>query len=98
MAVVDSTSTEAEIAAAYLDNCGYVEDDSLAMARRFVTACMAMKKRGLKRFQQGPTEMEFSMESLREDIREARQFITGKTAVGSGGAGYTAVGFTNFRD
>ena len=48
VATISSASTTQQITAAYLDNCGYLEDDDLAMARRFVTAVMAMLARGVK--------------------------------------------------
>lgn len=97
MATVTSASTTAQIAAAYLDNCGYVEDDDSAMAKRFVTACMAMLKRGVRTIEHAGERMEFSPPDLRELIKEANRFIGARAGVAAGGSGVKHASFKDFR-
>jgi hypothetical protein len=93
MATLDSTSTTAEITAAYLDNCGFREDDSAAMARAFITACTAMLARGIRSISHGFGErLDFSPEVLRALIQDAQQFIANDTANAGG------VKFVSFED
>ena len=97
MATLDSTSTDAEITAAYMDNCGYREDDSATMAAAFVTACTAMMVRGISRFQHGEEGMHFSLEDLRALIKDAQAFVREKGGVSAGGAGALHANLQNFR-
>jgi hypothetical protein len=76
MATITGTSTEAEIATAYLANCGYEEDDDATKAAAFVTVLRAMLKRGLTQIRHDNEEMRFSIEQLREEIKDARRFIS----------------------
>jgi hypothetical protein len=87
MATLDSTSTDAEVLAAYMDNCGYREDDSSSMASAFITACTAMMARGVSRFQHGDEGMQFSLEDLRALMSDAKDFVRQKGGVTSGGGG-----------
>jgi len=98
MATITSSSTTADIAAAYLDNCGYYEDSDADMARRFVTVLTAMLSRGMTAFQNGEQRMEFSPRDLREMIREARQFVAANSSPADGGAGVTYCDMQNYRD
>jgi len=75
MATIDSTSTVAEITAAYLDNCGYYEDGSPTMAKVFVTACEAMLQRGIAQINDGEQLLRFSTESLEKAIERAKSFV-----------------------
>ena len=81
MAIVDRTTSIAEIGLLYWDNCGYEEDDDVAMAARFVTVCRAMLHRAITRIQSpegGDTE--FSPVEMRAVMGEAQAFIAGKSA------------------
>ena len=98
MATIDSTSTDADITAAYMGNCGYREDDSATMAAAFVTACMAMMARGITRFQHGEEALHFSPEDLRELVKDAQSFIRSKGGVTAGGSGVVRVSLQRFRD
>jgi hypothetical protein len=44
MSTLSSSSTLAQIEAAYADNCSYSEDNSVAKCRAFVTACRLLLK------------------------------------------------------
>ena len=89
MAVVDSTSSEATIVAAYLDNCGYYEDGSAVMARRLVTTCEAMLSRGMREIDTGGTRMSFTTESLHASIERAKAFASSRDAVGARRVAFT---------
>jgi len=97
MASITSASTEAQISAAYLDNAGYEEDDSLSMAKAFVTVVLAMMKRGISRIKHGDEIMEFDNESLRALLANARQFVADKSGPDAGGAGVRAFDLSSFR-
>jgi hypothetical protein len=45
MATLSSSSTDAEVQAAYDDNASYEEDASATKARAFVTACIILRGR-----------------------------------------------------
>lgn len=94
MATLDSSSTTAEISAAYLDNCGYYEDEDAAMARRFVTACEAMLSRGVTAIEQAGQRMQFSTGSLESALGRAKEFISGSSGA-TGGAQFSS--FVDFR-
>lgn len=78
MAVLDSTSSEAAIIAAYMDNCGYYEDSDAAMARRLVTACEAMLSRAIRVIDAGGQRMEFTTDSLHTSIERAKAFVAAR--------------------
>ena len=75
MSTLSSTSTLAEIQAAYDDNGSYLEDASVAKARAFVTACQLLIRRTARRSRHGPAEVEVDVEQLRSDLREARAWL-----------------------
>ncbi|KPK71193.1 MAG: hypothetical protein AMJ84_06520 [Acidithiobacillales bacterium SM23_46] len=98
MAVIDSTSTTADIEAAYLDNCGYEEDASIVKAQRFITACRAMLRRGgLTGFRVGAQSSTYSPEQLERQILRAKQFIASEATPANGGAGARAFSFAEYR-
>ncbi|MFQ5493775.1 MAG: hypothetical protein ACE5EX_00175 [Phycisphaerae bacterium] len=98
MATINSTSTTAQIRAAFLDNCGYFEDRSVAMASRFVSAVTAMLVRGISVVQDGEHRMEFSPRDLRELASSARRYVAAHAGVAAGGAGIRHVDLRCFRE
>ena len=97
MATITSVSTTAEITAAYLDNCGYEEDGSMAMAKAFVTACRAMLTRGIRVIDKGGERMEFATETLQSLITEAQRYARQNAGVDAGGAGTKFADLRDFR-
>ena len=79
MASVTSATTEAEIIALYLDNCGYEEDGDAAMARRLVTAISAMRMRGMRRIETDGQIIELDPADLRDQMMTARRFASANT-------------------
>jgi len=97
MATITSSSTTAQITAAFLDNCGWFEDDDADMARRFVTVCTAMLSRGITEIEFGGERTEYTPSVLRELAADAKLFISGKATVATGGAGVKFTSFEDFR-
>lgn len=98
MAVLDSTSTTADIEAAYADNAGYLEDADPAMARRFITACEFMLRRGgLAAYGIGSQNSQYRPDNLEKSIARANKFIAGQAGVSAGGAGVLHTSFEDFR-
>ncbi len=81
MALVDSTTTEAQLRGLYLDNMGYIEADSAPMAGRLITIMMAPLWRAITKIESPEGgEMEFSPAEQRKMIADARAFIASKNA------------------
>ena len=75
MSTLTSSSTLADVQAAYDDNASYLEDNSVTKARAFVTACIFLMRRKAERSRHGPAEHEFDIESLRLQLKEARRWL-----------------------
>lgn len=78
MSSLNSTSSIAEVLAAYADNASYEEDGSVAKAKAFVTACRIMlswPKR--ERLGTGGSASEYEIDpiQLRQEIKSAQQYI-----------------------
>ena len=98
MATVSSTTTEAQLRAAYLDNCGYREDDSASEASALITVLEAMLDRGIRVIEEGEHRYEFSTGALENSIKRAQQFLANKNTVANGGSGVKYVRFeSDFR-
>ena len=75
MATVDSTSTDAEVKAAYDDNASYLEDRSVAKARAFVTAGRILLRRLFSKQSDEGASVESRVELIRAEIQDAAQFL-----------------------
>jgi len=88
MATLDSTSTWAEVVAAYADNVGYDEDNSATKARAFVTACRLLlspamsSKRTVHGGRGGGEELELDLAEIRRQLEAAQNWITGNASGG----------------
>jgi hypothetical protein len=100
MSTLTSTSTLAEIQAAYIDNASYLEDGSVAKARAFITACTILLLKLPKRARHGGggEEIELDPESVRFKLKAAEQYVSVNAGASAGGAGVKHVDFTGFRD
>lgn len=100
MSTLSSSSTLAEVEAAYDDNASYAEDGSAAKAAAFITACRILLRRSLKRVAYGGTrsaEMEWDPQNLREQIKAAQTWLASSaSALTGGGVKYTDL--SSFRD
>src|SRR5687767_3000678 len=99
---LSSSSTTAQVLAAYADNSGYEENDSLSEALAFASACRlllspqhsaavsAIKGQG------GGSELELDQTIYERQLNAARNFIAAKRAATSGGV--THFDSTGFRE
>jgi hypothetical protein len=98
MSTLSSSSTLAEIQAAYDDNASYEEDGDATKAAAFITACRMLLRRIPRRVShggRGAEEIETSPEQLREDIADAHRWLC---AHGGNRRPVTVASFENFRD
>jgi len=87
MATLDSSSTQAEIEAEFADTVSWFEDRDLDKARRFVTACGFMIRRGLRAAQKGDERLEFDLTQLKTWRDEAATYVASRTSPHDGGLG-----------
>jgi hypothetical protein len=98
---LSSTSTTADVLAAYADNADYEEANDLTKARAFVSACRLLlsPKHTVKRSVSGGrsgSEVELAPEVIERRMDEARRFVAAIVAAQSGGVIHAD--FSNFRD
>lgn len=94
MSSLSSSSTDAEVWAAYDDNASYQEDASRSKASAFITACRILARRlPISADRDGQS---ISRESLREEVAEAMAWLAANP--GSSGSGSTRVRFGDFQD
>lgn len=88
MSTLTSTSTLAEVKAAYDDNASYEEDSSVTKARSFITACRFLIRRLPQRAKHGGTsggeEIEIDMTTLEKQLSEAQKWIQSNNTTGTG--------------
>lgn len=75
MSTLSSSSTLAEVQAAYDDNASYLEDDSVVKAKAFVTAVRILLRRTPSRAEKGSNAQGWNHESLRKELEEARDWL-----------------------
>lgn len=74
---VDRNTSQQELGNLYLDNCSYSEGSDVEMAKRSVTICTAMMRRGMTRFESaGGTTVNFAPSVLQNLIRDAMNFVS----------------------
>lgn len=79
MSSLSSTSTNAEVEAAYDDNASYAEDVSLAKCRAFITAVRILIRRLPLSSAKAGTSQTYSIESLTKELDEAREWLLDHT-------------------
>lgn len=86
MATITSSSTLAQILAAYDDNLSYMTDGSTAKALAFIEACMALLRRMPA---SGTSPLGHSVSHdigvLRDELAEARKWYAANSTSGAGG-------------
>jgi len=95
MSTLDSTSTLADIKAAYADNASYAEDGSTAKAKAFVTACRLLLIKIPKRTAKDNSELEMDTKLIREEMDSANQWLAANG--GTGGPSVKYADTSNFR-
>lgn len=102
MGTLSSSSSFAEIRAAFDDNASYEEDGSVIKAKAFVTACRMLLRRMPKRASvgggggAGGHELETDPAVIKEMMTDAQEWIAANDVVAGGRTTYAD--FTNFRD
>lgn len=97
MSTLSSSSTLAEVNAAYDDNASYAEDNSPAKARAFITACRILLRRMTSVVEHAGQKVERDPAQIQEQLEEARQWLASHdTTSASSGAG--AVRHYDFQD
>ena len=95
MSTLSSTSTLAEIKAAYADNASYVEDNSTAKAAAFVTACRLLLLDLPTRAGQSGATLERDMTLIRGELNAAQSWLASQ---GTAAVGGPRVKFASFED
>ncbi len=97
MSTLNSSSTLAEIEAAYADNASYCEDASVSKARAFITACRLLLLNLPAKAAFGKAEsVEIETRLLAEQITEAKQWLIGRDTTNSAPR-MTLASLENFR-
>lgn len=96
MSSLSSSSTRAEIVAAYRDNASYAEDNSVDKAKAFVTACrflIQLERSNIEHL--GGTRVETDVSVIADQLRDAQRWLAANAA---GGGGVRHADLRNFRD
>ncbi len=98
MAILSSTSTLAQVMAAYDDNASYEEDGSVSKARAFITACKIL----LRRLPQstgagGGAYVSLNATAIRDEMHGAQNWLASQADT-AGGAAVKAFSIERFRD
>jgi hypothetical protein len=83
MASLDSSSTLAEIEAAYLDNVSYEEDNSTAKAAAFITACKMLLLKRPSSLSAGGSVTFGSQSDIRAELEAAQRWLSQSQEGGS---------------
>jgi hypothetical protein len=88
MSTLNSTSTLAQIEAAYADNASYAEDNSVAKARAFVTACRLLLLKYPNRTGTPQADLETSIDLIQKEKKAAEGWLqshdTGSSSTSAG--------------
>ncbi len=93
MATVDSSSTDAQVEAAYDDNSSYQEDDSVTKARAFITAARILLRRYFSSDTEDNTSRSRRIESIENELERARKWLELNDSTRSS----TSVTYADFR-
>ena len=96
---MSSSSTLAEIQSAYDDNASYAEDGSVAKCKAFITAVRMLIRRTAQRVDSGATasSITIDMKQYRDEIIDARAWLSGHSDVSDGGSGARYFSVEDFR-
>ncbi len=99
MSTLSSTSTLAEIQAAYDDNASYLEDASVSKCKAFITSVRLLVRRTAAAVSSGVTgnSVQTDLSQYREELRDARRWLARNGGVAAGGAGVKNLSLENYR-
>jgi hypothetical protein len=75
MSTLTSSSTDAQVWAAYDDNASYEEDGDRTKALAFLTACKFLIRRKPKRMEHDGRSSDFDAEAIRDEMSAARNWL-----------------------
>jgi hypothetical protein len=93
---ISSASTLDQIKNSYLDNGSYQEDSDVGKARAFCTACRLLLLMLPQSTRKGDSELTLSIESIRSELKLAKQWLATANAAAAGG-GIRYADFSNLR-
>ena len=99
---LSSLSSREDVLAAYADNAAYEENESLAQAKAFVTACRLLLsprfsvKRARHGGGSGGEEVELDLTVIQQQLADARHYVA-TTAAAESGSSVIHPDFTDFR-
>jgi alpha-D-ribose 1-methylphosphonate 5-triphosphate synthase subunit PhnL len=100
MSTLSSSSSLAQVEAAHADNASYAEDNSVAKARAFITACRILLLKYPKRTGTPQAELETSIDLVQKEKKAAEDWVaahdTGPAST-TAGPRVTRVSFENTR-
>lgn len=82
LSTLSSSSTDAEVLAAYDDNASYEEDGSTSKAAAFITACRFLLRKP-KRMAEDGAEIEYDRGLLRDELARAQAFYAANVSTGA---------------
>lgn len=98
MSTLNSSSTDAEVAASYDDNASYAEDNSVSKARAFITACRLLLRRRPSSLSQSGRSVAFDAGLIRKEMDEAKDWLSDHSDdEQDAGPRVTGVDFRDFR-
>jgi hypothetical protein len=97
MSVLTSASTDVQVWAEYDNNASYVEDNSVAKARAFITAVLILLRRTPSGMLKGSNSLNFNVEVLQRQLDEARRWLEGRDSDALPGPSVTRPDFRRFR-
>ena len=83
MSTLSSSSTDAEVEAAYDDSASYLEDESTAKAMAHVTAGTILLRRLASEMRQGSTQLRYEPKLVQDSVALARAYAVASGATGS---------------
>lgn len=75
MSTLTSTSTDAQVEAAYDDNASYAEDLSESKCRAFVTACRFLIRRLADSMARGANSLHYDRGMIQKELERAQEWL-----------------------
>ena len=97
MGDLTSSSTLAEVQASYDDNASYFEDNSIAKAKAFVTACRILLRRTATQMVKGSNQVNLNVPLIEKQLEEAQEWLLARDPDFRPGPTTTRADFRNFR-
>lgn len=100
MSTINSSSTLAQLEAAYDDNCSYAEDNSPAKCRTFMTACRMLLRRYPRMVGTGQNHTHFNPDLLQKELETAQEWLEANDTGSPQASGprITRTSFEQFRE